>query len=87
MKKVTVTQNEDEQVTVEILAESIKAIAEGIDKLLKGPLKRSALVLLIRNAAPKVKGKNQYSPKTLISASDVEAVLEGIQNLKKEFLK
>lgn len=68
---------------VEVLAESISSIAQGVKKLLAGPLNERALVLLIQNACPQV---GKYPPHA-ITQKEVKAVLEGLQSLEKEYLK
>lgn len=84
MKKVKVIQNEEKQVPVEVIAESIKAISEGIKKLRAGPLNDKALVLLIQHAAPGLKrGYSQIK----IGTTEIRAVLEGIDSLEATYLK
>lgn len=71
----------DKAVPVEVLAESIRTIAEGTRRLLDGPLKRSTIQLLIQHAAPR-DGRGG-----LIGIREVERVLEGIENLKRKHCK
>lgn len=76
MKPVTILQDKDRQVPVEVLAESIKAIAEGVRKLRAGSLNDRALFLLIQNAAPGA-----------LSIKDIKAVFTGIDSLEGEYLR
>lgn len=80
VKEVKVVQGE-EPMPVEILAEHIKAISEGVKKLVNGPLNEKAIVLLIQNAAPSL----QHGQK--ISATEVRAVLAGLESLERTYLR
>lgn len=86
MKKtnVQIKQQEGQEISIDILAIEIKAISDGIKRLRSGKLKDSALVLLIQNAAPKIGGKYNNS---IITKTEVTAVLSGIENLEREYLK
>lgn len=87
MKKVIVTQKEDAIVSTEVLAENILAISEGVKQLRKGRLNEKALILLIQHSAPKQKNRKNFGSYVAISARDVKAVLEGIENLAETYLK
>lgn len=52
MKEVNIKQVEGEEIPTEVIAEHIKTIAEGIQKLRRGRLNDRALLILIQNAAP-----------------------------------
>jgi hypothetical protein len=80
---VTVKQNEEAPIAVEIMAESIVAISQGIKKLRTTRLNDRALFLLIQNASPSV---GNYPPKK-VTIGEIKAVLEGIESLEKTFLK
>ena len=82
--KVKVVQDAANLIPIEVIAESIKAISEGIRKLRSGSLNDKALVLLIQNAAPCHGGKYGISK---MSMKDVRAVLEGIESLEATYLK
>lgn len=84
-KEIIVKQNEENPVPVEIMAEAIIAISQGVKKLRAGPLNERALLLLITNAAP-MAGKSLYS-RTPVSQKHVKAVLAGIEQLEREYLK
>lgn len=84
MKKVTIKQDEENVVPVEVMAESITAISAGIKKLLAGPLNEKALILLIQNAAPTIGGR--YSNRK-IGSEEIRATLGGIESLEKTYLK
>jgi hypothetical protein len=81
--KVLVKQDEQKPVAVEVLAESIKAIAEGVRKLRAGPLNERALFLLIQHAAPTIGKYNSQK----IGISDIRAVIEGMESLESVYLK
>jgi hypothetical protein len=83
MANVKVVQDPEKTVTVEVLAEAIASIADGLRKLRAGRLNDRALILLIQHAAPTLKS---YPPK-YISAKQVQAVLDGIDSLEREYLK
>lgn len=72
----TIKQNPDEPVPTEVLADSIKEIAEGIRHLRTGRLNDRALILLIQDAAA--------GP---LSKSDIRLVLDSIDSLEKTFLR
>ena len=74
----------DPEVATEVLADSIVAISQGIKKLRMGRLNDRALLLLIQDAAPTI-GKT--SPKKHITQKEVKAVLDGIENLEKTFIR
>jgi len=79
-KEVKVVQGE-EPMPVEILADHIKAIADGMRKIRNGPLNEKALLLLIQNAAPSLRHGQR------VSATEIRAVLEGIASLERAYLK
>lgn len=80
-KKVVISQDDKEPVEVQIIAKAILSMSEGISKLTNGPLTNRALVLLIAHASPR------YSNGQAVSVTEVRAVLDGISNLKKVYLK
>lgn len=82
IKKIVVTQNDENIVPVEIMAEAITAISAGIKRLRAGPLNDRCLLLLIQNACDKP-GK-YASP---VSQKQIKAVLDGIAQLETEYLK
>ena len=82
--QVSVVQNPDSLVPVEVLAESIKAISQGMKKLLAGPLTEEVIVLLVTNASPQIGPK--YS-RSYITKPQVRAMLQGLESLEKKFLK
>lgn len=55
MTKIKLIPNEKTPVPVEVMADAIVAISEGVKKLMAGPLNEKALILLIQNAAPGIK--------------------------------
>lgn len=74
--KTLVLQEADKPVPVEVLAEAIKTIAQGVRRLRQGPLNDRALFLLIQNAAPGT-----------LSIKDIKAVFSGIDSLEAEYLR
>ena len=84
-KKIILKQDETNEIPVEVLADSIKAISEGIKKLRSGRLNDKALILLIVNAAPSYGGT--YSNRKHVSAVQVKTVLDGMEQLEHEYLK
>lgn len=77
---VKVIQQDDKPIPVEVLAQSIKAISDGIKKLRSGPLTDTALILLIQHASPTV----GYQKVTI---KHVRAVLDGMESLERTYLK
>lgn len=84
MKQILVKQNPENEVPVEIIADSIVAIAAALKKLRTGRLNDKALYLLIQNAAPNVGGKYKSSP---LNISSIKAVFEGIDSLSATYLR
>lgn len=86
MKKVVVKQvpEKEKEVPIEVLADSIVAIAAGMKKLRSGRLSDRALFLLIQDAAPNKGGKYGNSP---LPVKTIKAVFEGIESLERSFLK
>ena len=82
MKKVQIRQDPEKPVAVDILANAIVAMAEGVRKLRAGPLNDKALTLLIQHAAPKPNGYKQP-----LTAKQIRAVFDGIDALESEYLK
>lgn len=81
-KEIIVKQDEANPVPVEVLATSIKAISDGMKKLLSGPLNEKALVLLIQHACPSTR---KYGPRP--GTSEIKSVLAGIESLERTYLK
>lgn len=83
-KKVVVKQDEQEPVTVEVLAQEIVAISAGVKKLRGGRLTDRALFLLIQNAAPQAGTRFNKKP---LSMNTIKAVFEGIESLEREYIR
>lgn len=81
-KPISVKQKPEAEVPIEVLAESIVAMAAGIRKLRAGRLNDRALFLLIQHAAPSI---GKYGQK--LGVSDIKAVFAGIDALESEYLK
>lgn len=75
-KRITVKQVEGAEVPIEVLAESIKAIAEGVKRLRAGPVNEKTLRLLIQHSAP---GN--------ISVTTIGQVLDGLEYLESACLR
>lgn len=86
MRAVTVTQDKENEIPLEVLASSIVAISDGVKKLRNGRLKERALLLLIQQAAPPKK-RGRYSTGQHIPISTIKAVLDGMEALKTQFVK
>lgn len=85
MRKVKVVQlDEQKPVPIQVIADSIVAISDGVKKLRSGPLNERALLLLIQHAAPTVGGRGRY---TAIGVKEIKAVLDGMESLEETFLK
>lgn len=80
MSTVKITQNPEQPIATEVIAESILRISSGLRKMLSGSLNQKALLLLISEATPTVNGK-------AVGQKVVLAVLQGIQSLEKTYLK
>jgi hypothetical protein len=85
VRKIIVKQDIESPLPTEILAESIKSISDGIKKLRSGRLNETALLLLIKHAAPTVK-TGKYT-REHVTPKQVRAVLEGMEQLEREYLK
>jgi hypothetical protein len=85
MKNIIVTQDENDQVPVEVLATSIRAIAAGIKNIRKGPLGEKALLLLIQDNCYLTKGRR--TKKNKVSIETIKSVLDSIEGLQRAYLK
>lgn len=74
----------DEPIEVEVIADAIIAISDGMTRLRKSRLKDNALFLLIQHAAPTI-NKRLSSRKP--SITEIKAVIAGIEGLKREYVK
>lgn len=86
MTKIAVKQDENEEIPVEVLATSIRAIAAGINNLRKGPLGDKALILLISNNCQKRNGRG-YLVKHTVSPGTIKVVLDSISSLQSAYFK
>jgi len=84
IRKLVLKQDAEKPVPVEIIADSIVSISDGLRKLRAGRLNDRALILLIQHASPMAGAGRLRKP---ISAKEVRAVLEGIESLEREYLK
>lgn len=81
IKIKVINKDETKPMAVEIIAESIEIISNGIKELRNSPLNDKALYLLIQHAAP----TGRYNQR--IGISDIRAVIEGIESLEGTYLK
>lgn len=79
MRKAVVKQTEVE-IPVEVIANDIRAISEGVRRLRSGSLNDHALLLLIQHAAPTFRGK-------YIGIKDIRTVLNAMESLEETYLK
>lgn len=85
MKTATVVQKEDNQVPVEVLATSIRAIAASMKRLRKGPLGEKALLLLIhQNTKP---SGPKHGVKTRPTIKEISSILDSIESLEKAYIR
>lgn len=75
-KKIVVKNEKPDQVPVEVLAQSITDVAEAAQKLLSGPLKKRAVMVLIKDAC-----------NARVSLGDIDLVLSVAADLKKYYLR
>lgn len=79
-----VQKDETKPMPVEIIAESIKAISDGIRRLRGGPLNDKAILLLIQHAAPNASRRYNQNK---VGLTEIRAVIEGIESLEATYLK
>lgn len=80
---ITIKQNSESPIPVEVLADSIVAISKGMKAVLDGPLQERAILLLIADACERpIRNGN-----TIIGIKTVKAVLDGIKDLERQFVK
>lgn len=77
-KKIIVTQDPTKPVPTEVLAKDIRAIAQGVRALRRGPLKDATLALLIDRS---IRSSDRPGEKV------IRIVLDGIEALEAEHLK
>lgn len=73
-KELKVVQSKYEVLPTEVIAASIKEMSDGMKKLRSGKLNDRALVILIHKCSG-------------VATDTVRRVIDGIENLEKEFLK
>ena len=73
-KTVIVKQNKENEIPVEVLAESIKEISQAIGKLRSGKLTDRAIILLIADNCT-------------VGKPAIKDVLDSMQTLSKRYLK
>jgi hypothetical protein len=83
-REVVVKQDEQKPVPVEVMADAIVAISQGMKKVMAGPLNEKAIVLLIQHAAPPYRYGMQSKK---VGTVEIKCVLEGIQGLERTYLK
>lgn len=80
-KEVKLVQDPEKPVPTDILAESIRTISDGVRKLRAGPLNERCLVLLIQESVC-----GHKTGRKSLSRSDIKAVLDAAESLKKTYL-
>lgn len=75
-KHLVLKQAAEKPVPVEVLAEHIQAISQGIRKLREGPLNDRCLFMLVQHAAP-----------VQLGIGTIKAVFDGIDSLEHEYLR
>ena len=83
-REVTIKQDKDAPVPIEVLAEAIVAISQGLRRLRKSSLNDKALILLITRACPAF-GSSRNRQR--VSAKQVRAVMDGIQILERTYMR
>ncbi len=86
MTKIAVKQDENDEVPIEVLATSIRAIAAGIKKLRNGPLGEKALLLLISDNCQK-RNSRGYHVKHRVSPGTIKIILDSIESLQSAYFK
>lgn len=76
-QNIKIKKNEENPESAELLAQSIVQVADGFDKVLKSPLSRRALVVLLQDGIGISK----------ITKSQIELVLDGLPRLKGWYIK
>lgn len=71
---------------VNVVAESIAAISEGMKTLKSGPLTEEAIILLIQ-ANARVKSSSGKVVKLAITPKVIKSVLDSMESLKETYLK
>ena len=80
MAKIAVKQKDPpaEEVPVEVIADALVAISDGIKRLRSGALNERALLLLIQHAIPQ---------SDRLSVKQIKAVLDGAESLRSNYVK
>lgn len=79
-KALTVVQDKGgERVSSQVLAQEIRAIADGVRHLLHSGLTEEAVVVLVKNAIPDSYGISEKTVRTVL--------IQGLGNLEKKYLK
>lgn len=81
-----IVQDENDQVPVEVLATSIRAIAAGIKNLRKGPLGERALLLLISENCT-ARNRRGNVTKASVSPKTIKIVMDSIETLQTAYLR
>lgn len=77
MKNIKIVKNEQNPESTELLAKSIILVADGMKKILDGPLNMEAIVVLLQN---------KLGP-TNISKGQIKLVLFNLPRLKAWYIK
>lgn len=78
---------DDVGITTAVMASEIQSIGKAVRRLRAGKINEDALVLLIQHAAPTVRRPGSGYGKAAVTIKAIRAVLDGMENLEKAWLK
>lgn len=74
MKKVVIKQSPEKEVPVEVMAQAVVDLSRAAKRLLNGPLKRDAIIVLIKD-------------KTNLTKGVIAAVLDQLEDLERTWVR
>jgi len=77
MTNISIKKSEDTPESVELLAQSVVQVAEGMQKVLNSPLSQRALIVLLQDGIGATK----------ITKSQIKLVIEALPRLKAWYVK
>lgn len=84
---ISIIPDPKEEVPIEVLATSIRAIAAGVKALRKGPLNEKTLLLLISQNCHKKNRFGNRTSKVKVSPATIKTVLDAMEDLQRAYLK
>ena len=81
--KVTVKQDEENEIALEIMAEAIVKISSAVEIIKNSRLTKRTILLLIHDNCAYCKGYPRKKP----TVKEIETVLDSIESLKKVYIK